>query len=102
MGKKGRPKGSITKHCLIKDPLLEPYEVHVDEGAKCYVLVNSKTGKTEGYYTTLPYLVKYVLSQQYIPVKGNNKTYTLKEYITGLNKITNDMRELLVPPHTKI
>ena len=48
MAKKGRPKGQKSRKCLIQDPILAPYEIHVDEGLMNYMMVNTKNGKTEG------------------------------------------------------
>ena len=31
MASKGRPSGSTSRYCLIKDEALLPYEIHVDE-----------------------------------------------------------------------
>ena len=45
MKKRGRPKGGTSKSCLIKDPLIEPYEVHVDEKNRCFILYD--TGKKQ-------------------------------------------------------
>ena len=72
--RKGRKKGSTTRYCLIKDELLGGYEVHVDESNHCYMLVDADSQSTVGYYTQLPYLLKRVLKDRYVPTGPNNET----------------------------
>ena len=36
MASKGRPSGSTSRYCLIKDKALLPYEIHVDESCLLY------------------------------------------------------------------
>ena len=55
--RKGRKKGSTTRYCLIQDEILGKYEVHVDEANHCFILFDAEKQKTEGYYTTLGYLL---------------------------------------------
>ena len=100
MAKKGRPKGQQSKHCLIKDDIIKPFEVHVDKYN--YILVHSKTQKVEGYYTKLTYVLKAVLQSKYVPKGGSGKTYTIKEYIEAMQLLQNEMAELLIPAHHKI
>lgn len=99
MASKGRPKGQISKTCLIKDELLAPYEIHVDKYN--YILVNGKTTQTEGYYTHLTYAVKAVLKKRFVPGGGDGKTYTLKGYIAAMQLLQEGMADLLVPAHHK-
>ena len=100
--RKGRKKGSTTRYCLIKDDILGGYEVHVDEANHCFMLVVSETQKTEGYYTTLGYLLKRVLKEQHVPGGKNGEIYTLKDYVNQMNKLGNAMAKLLVPAHMQI
>ena len=98
--RKGRKKGSTTRYCLIKDELLGKYEVHVDESNHCFMLVDKERNTTEGYYTQLPYLLKRVLKEKYVPAGGKNgETYTIEEYVTQMNKLGNAMAKLLIPAH---
>ena len=100
--RKGRKKGSTTRYCLIQDEMLGKYEIHVDESNHCFILVDKETGSTEGYYTSLPYALKRVLKDKYVPGGKNGETYTLQEYITQMNKLGNAMAKLLVPAHWQI
>ena len=97
--RKGRKKGSRTRYCLIQDELLNGYEIHVDESNHCFLLVDSETKVTEGYYTSLPYVLKRVLKEKYVPGGKNGEVYTLNEYITQMNKLGNAMAKLLIPAH---
>ena len=45
---RGRPKGTATKVCLIKDKSIFPYEIHRDNANYCFILYNKdkETNKT--------------------------------------------------------
>ncbi len=100
MGRKGRPKGQQSKTCLIKDDLISPFEVHIDNHN--YILFNSKTNVTEGYYSNLAYTLKAVLKKQFIPTGNDEDVYTIEEYITAMQSLRDEMAELLVPAHHKL
>ncbi len=100
MAAKGRPKGQQTKTCLIRDERIAPYEVHIDKYN--YILVNGKTGVTEGYYTQLPYALKAVLKKQYVPTDGDKNVYTIKQYINAMMNVRDEMAKLLQPAHHKL
>jgi len=102
MAKKGRPKGSNTRRCLIQDPLLTPWEIHVDEskGAKNFLLVNSETQVVNGYFTQLPYLIRAIIRKKHLPTKWDDtklEVYSLKEYCTKMQELNDEMRSLLIP-----
>ena len=42
MAKKGRPSGSTSRYCLIKDEILLPYEIHVDESTHSYLKADQR------------------------------------------------------------
>lgn len=100
MAGKGRPKGQQSKTCLIKDERIAPYEVHIDKYN--YILVNGKTGVTEGYYTHLTYALRAVLKKQYVPTGGDGNVYTIKQYIEAMQLMRDEMTELLIPAHHKL
>ena len=97
---KGRPKGQQSKTCLIKDDRIAPFEIHVDKYN--YILINGKTGQTEGYYTKLTYCLRAILRTKYVPKGGDKKTYTIQEYIDAMQLLQDNMAELLIPSHHKI
>ena len=100
MARKGRPKGQVSRRCLIDDPILAPYEIHVDEGMMNYMMVNKKNGKTEGYYASLPHLVRAIMRIRHVPHDGS-RTYTLSEYVKGMTNLYNAMKDVLVPVYHK-
>lgn len=100
MAGKGRPKGQVSKSCLIKDDVIAPFEVHVDKYN--YILVNGKTDQVEGYYTKLSYCLRAVLRTKYVPKNGDGKTFTIKQYIESMQLLQEEMAELLIPAHHKI
>ena len=99
MGKKGRPKGSSIKERLIVDPLIAPYEVLFDTTNKQYILYNALTANNVGYYVSLPLLLRAIMKTKYLPVKGDNNVYTLREYIKGMSNIRDELEALLRPAY---
>ena len=85
---KGRPKGT-TKSTFIKDPLLEPYHIVVDENSFSLVLFNEDTKKEKvlGYFTKLEQAVLKASKLQLVV----DKSYTLNEwqntYFTKLEQL---------------
>lgn len=102
MAKKGRPTGSKSKHCLIKDELILPYEIHIDESTHTYLKVVAETQSTAGYYSTMPHLLKSILREKHVPQGKNGKVYNLGEYVQAMNNLTNAMAKILIPPHHRI
>jgi hypothetical protein len=97
MASKGRPAGSTSRYCLIKDKVLSPYEIHVDESTSTYLKVVGETQSTVGYYASLAHLMKSILKEKKVPQGANGKVYTLKEYINAMKEVENDLKELLFP-----
>ncbi len=97
MASKGRPAGSTTRTCLIKDKLISPYEVHIDETTGTYLKVVAETQSTSGYYASLPHLIRSIARERHVPQGLNGKTYTLKEYLGAMEKMTEEMNSLLFP-----
>ena len=95
MASKGRPSGSTSRYCLIKDKALLPYEIHVDESTHTYLKVVAESQSTSGYYASLPHLIRSIAREKHVPQGENGKIYSLKEYISALEKMTDEMNELL-------
>ena len=102
MASKGRPAGSTSRYCLIKDELIHPYEIHVDESTHTYLKVVAHSQNTVGYYTSMPRLLRSILKEKHIPQGKDKKEYTLSEYVEAMNKLANAMAKILVPPHHRI
>ena len=97
MASKGRPTGSTSRYCLIKDEAILPYEIHVDESTHTYLKVVAETQSTAGYYASLTHLIRSIARERNVPQGGNGKTYTLKEYLGAMEKMTEEMNSLLFP-----
>ena len=97
MARKGRPSGSTSRYCLIKDQIIFPYEIHVDESTSTFLKVISESQKTVGYYASFPHLLRSILREKHVPQGENGKTYTLKEYLSAMEKMTEEMNSLLFP-----
>ena len=97
MASKGRPSGSTSRYCLIKDKAILPYEIHVDESTHTYLKVVAETQSTAGYYASLPHLIRSIARERNVPQGDNGKTYTLKEYLGAMKKMTEEMNSLLFP-----
>ena len=102
MAGKGRPSGSTTRTCLIKDKLILPYEIHVDETTHTYLKVVAETQSTSGYYQSLPHLIRSILKEKHVPTGKSGKIYTLKEYMTAMSVLAEEMKSLLIPNHHKV
>ena len=99
MGKRGRPKGSSSKSCLIQDPLIAPYEVHVDETNHQYILYDASNKSNIGYYINMVALLKAIMRRKFVPTGGNNNIYTLREYIKCMSQIRDEISSLLESPY---
>lgn len=97
MASKGRPTGSTSRYCLIKDEAILPYEIHVDESTHTYLKVVAESQSTAGYYASLPHLIRSIARERHVPQGENGKTYTLKEYLGAMEKMTEEMNSLLYP-----
>ena len=97
MASKGRPSGSTSRYCLIKDKAILPYEIHVDESTHTYLKVVAESQSTAGYYASLPHLIRSIARERNVPQGDNGKTYTLKEYLGAMEKMTEEMNSLLFP-----
>ena len=97
MASKGRPSGSTSRYCLIKDKAILPYEIHVDESTHTYLKVVAESQSTAGYYASLPHLIRSIARERNVPQGNNGKTYTLKEYLGAMEKMTEEMNSLLFP-----
>ena len=97
MASKGRPTGSTSRYCLIKDEALLPYEIHVDESTHTYLKVVAESQSTSGYYASLPHLIRSIARERHVPQGENGKVYNLKQYLGAMEKMTKEMNSLLFP-----
>ena len=99
MGQRGRPRGGTSKTCLIKDKLIEPYEIHVDNGGRQFILVDTTNKSNVGYYTKLTSALKAIMETKYVPTGGDNNVYTLREYIKAMSQVRDGILRLMKPPY---
>lgn len=86
---KGRKKGQTKNVSKIKDKLLYPYEIWLDE--EQYTLMDAQKNKPIGYYTNLPTLINKVIK---LNIANKKETYTL----VGLLESYNNIKEELLEP----
>lgn len=99
MGQRGRPKGGGARNCMIKDPLIEPYEVHIDEKYNQYILYNTSNNTNVGYYLNLPILLKAIMKEKFTPTGKDNNVYTLRSYIKAMAMMRDEIQSLLESPY---
>lgn len=90
---KGRPKGT-TKSTFIKDPLLDPFYIVVDESSYNLIQVNEDNGKEKvlGYYSKLSGACMKAARLQLI----EDKSYTLNEFqMQYFNKLENLKKSII-------
>lgn len=90
---RGRQKGQTKNYTIIKDPLLSPYEIQVDESSFNLMKPNAKGGLDNfGYFSSLEGAVRQVVRDEKMP-KG--KILTLREYITEYRNETQKLIKAL-------
>ena len=52
---RGRQKGQTKRMSIIKDPVIAPYEIQVEEDQ--YVLIDTEKEKPLGYYSDLEHAI---------------------------------------------
>ena len=88
---RGRQKGQTKRMSVIKDPVIAPYEIQVEEDQ--YVLIDTEKEKPLGYYTDLAYAIQKVSRMSLANAK---EEYTLAGFIESFNnirkKLTNSIK----------
>ena len=83
---RGRQKGQTKRMSMIKDPIIAPYEIQVEEDQ--FVLVDTKKDKPLGYYSDLESAIKRVSRMSLANAK---EEYTLAGFIESFNNIKNKL-----------
>jgi len=83
---RGRQKGQTKRMSMIKDPIIAPYEIQVEEDQ--YVLVDTDKDKPLGYYSDLEQVIKRVSR---ISLADKKEDYTLAGFIESFNNIKNQL-----------
>ena len=83
---RGRQKGQTKRMSIIKDSLIFPYEIQVEEDQ--YVLIDTEKGKPLGYYTDLE---NAILKVSRMSLANHKENYTLSGFIESFNNIKNKL-----------
>ena len=83
---KGRQKGQTKRMSIIKDPVIAPYEIQVEEDQ--FVLVDTEKDKPLGYYSDLEHAI---LKVSRMSLANTKEEYTLAGFIESFNNIKNKL-----------
>ena len=83
---RGRQKGQTKRMSIIKDPIIAPYEIQVEEDQ--YVLIDTEKDKPLGYYSDLTNAIKKISRMSLANAK---EEYTLAGFIESFNNIKNKL-----------
>ena len=85
---RGRQKGQTKRMSKIKDPVIAPYEIWVEEDQ--YVLVDTTKDKPVGYYSNLSNAVHKISR---LGLANQKEDYTLAGFIESFNNIKNQLTQ---------
>ena len=85
---RGRQKGQTKRVCKIKDTVIAPYEVWVDEDQ--FTLLNTDNDKIIGYYGSLE---KAITKVSRLSLANSKEDYTLTGFIESFNNIKNQLTQ---------
>jgi len=83
---RGRQKGQTKRMSIIKDPIITPYEIQVEEDQ--YVLIDTEKDKPLGYYTDISNAIHKISR---LGLANAKKEYTLAGFIESFNNIKNKL-----------
>ena len=83
---RGRQKGQTKRMSIIKDPIIAPYEIWVEEDQ--YVLVDTAKDKPVGYYSDMAHAVNKISR---LGLANQKEDYTLAGFIESFNNIKNQL-----------
>ena len=83
---RGRQKGQTKRMSVIKDPVIAPYEIQVEEDQ--FVLIDTEKNKPLGYFSNLETVITRVSRMSLANAKED---YTLAGFIESFNNIKNKL-----------
>ena len=83
---RGRQKGQTKRMSMIKDPIIAPYEIQIEEDQ--FVLVDTDKNKPLGYYSDLPSAIQKISR---LGLADAKEEYTLAGFIESYNNIKNKL-----------
>ena len=88
---RGRQKGQTKRMSVIKDPVIAPYEIQVEEDQ--YVLIDNEKDKPLGYYSDITNAIQKISR---LGLANQKEEYTLAGFIESFNnirkKLTNSIK----------
>ena len=88
---RGRQKGQTKRMSIIKDPIIAPYEIQVEEDQ--YVLVDTSKNKPLGCYSDLKNAIHKISR---LGLANQKEEFTLTGFIESFNnikdKLTNSIK----------
>jgi len=87
---RGRQKGQTKRMSIIKDPIIAPYEIQVEEDQ--YVLIDTDKDKPLGYYTDITNAIHKISR---LGLANAKEEYTLAGFIESFNNIKNKLTNLI-------
>ena len=85
---RGRQKGQTKRMSVIKDPIIAPYEIQVEEDQ--YVLVDTSKDKPLGYYSDLKNAIHKISR---LGLANQKEEYTLAGFVESYNNIKNKLTQ---------
>ena len=86
---KGRQKGQTKVMSKIKDKVIDPYELWVEEDQ--IVLMDTNKNKPVGYYGSIEGAIKRIAK---VSLVSKETDYTLAGFIESYNNITNKITNI--------
>ena len=83
---RGRQKGQTKRMSIIKDPVIAPYEIQVEEDQ--YVLIDTEKDKPMGYYSDITNAIQKIARMS---LANQKEEYTLAGFIESFNNIKNKL-----------
>ena len=83
---RGRQKGQTKRMSKIKDPVIAPYEIWVEEDQ--YVLVDTAKDKPVGYYSNMANAISKISR---LGLANQKEEFTLAGFIESFNNIKNKL-----------
>ena len=85
---RGRQKGQTKRMSVIKDPIITPYEIQVEEDQ--YVLIDTEKDKPMGYFSDMEHVI---LKVSRMSLANSKEDYTLAGFIESFNNIKNKLTQ---------
>ena len=83
---RGRQKGQTKRMSKIKDSIIAPYEIWIEEDQ--FVLINTIKNKPLGYYSELSNAINKISR---LGLANQKEEYTLAGFIESYNNIKNQL-----------